>query len=183
MVENIKEELDAPGEWFLDQDADKLYYKAAAGVDLNTATVETGELEQLVTITGTSPADPVANVTFDNLDFQRTHRTMFGDNVFEGVSRGDWSVVRKGAVFMQNAENIVITNSSFVELGSNGIFMSGYNADNQVTNSYFRHSGATDIQSSGCPRRCGTTQATTSPRTGSTTSAPGRRPRPTRATS
>lgn len=152
MVENIKEELDVAGEWFLDKDEDKLYLKPPAGVDLATATVETGELEQLVTVTGSSAADPVAHVTFDNLDFQRTHRTMFGPgNVFEGISRGDWSVVRKGAIFLQNAKDITVSNSSFTDLGSNGIFMSGYNDGNKVLDSRFRNSGGTDVHVVGLP--------------------------------
>ncbi|MGZ0712663.1 carbohydrate-binding protein (plasmid) [Coraliomargarita sp. W4R53] len=151
LAENIKEELDSAGEWFLDSSTHELYYMPAAGVDLATAKFETGELEQLVTIEGASAANPVANVTFDNLDFQRTHRTMFGDNVFEGVSRGDWSVVRKGAIFMQNAKNIAVTRSSFIDLGSNGIFMSGYNEDHTITDSTFRYAGATDVQVVGLP--------------------------------
>lgn len=152
MVENIKEELDTAGEWFLDQDAHQLFYKPAAGVDLSTVKVETGELEQLVTVQGASAADPVAHVTFDNLDFQRTHRTMFGDgNTFEGISRGDWSVVRKGAIFLQNAKDVTVTNSSFTDLGSNGIFMSGFNDGNKVLNSRFRNSGGTDVHVVGLP--------------------------------
>ena len=39
-VENVLEELDAPGEWFLDPREGKLYYMPAAGVDLKTAVVE-----------------------------------------------------------------------------------------------------------------------------------------------
>lgn len=152
MVENIKEELDAAGEWFLDKDAHQLYYKPAAGVDLATAKVETGELEQLVTVEGASAADPVAHVTFDNLDFQRTHRTMFGaGNTFEGISRGDWSVVRKAAIFLQNTEDVTVSNSSFTDLGSNAVFMSGYNDGTKVLTSRFRNSGGTDIHVVGLP--------------------------------
>jgi hypothetical protein len=39
-VENIREELDAPGEWFHDTKANTLLYIPPAGVDLKAATVE-----------------------------------------------------------------------------------------------------------------------------------------------
>ena len=39
-VENIFEELDAPGEWFFDRKAGMLYYYPPKGVDLNRALVE-----------------------------------------------------------------------------------------------------------------------------------------------
>ncbi len=41
-VENIREELDEPGEWFHDAQANKLYYMPVAGTDMETATVEVG---------------------------------------------------------------------------------------------------------------------------------------------
>lgn len=150
MVENIREELDVANEWFLDRTANKLYFKPPAGLDLATATVETGELDQLVTMTGTSPAEPIHDLSFENLDFERTHRTLF-NSTFEGLARGDWSVVRKAAVYLKNARNITITKSSFQDLGGNGVFMDGYNENNAVTLSSFDSSGATDVQVVGSP--------------------------------
>ena len=40
-VENIFEELDAPGEWFLDERSSTLYFYPPAGIDLDKATVDT----------------------------------------------------------------------------------------------------------------------------------------------
>lgn len=150
MVENIREELDATNEWFLDRDANKLYLKTAPGVDLSTATVEVGELDQLVTLTGASSADPIHDITFENLSFKRTHRTLF-NSPFVNLSRGDWSVVAKGAASVKNSRNVTFTSSSFTDLGGNGIFLEGYNSGTEITASRFENNGATDIQVVGSP--------------------------------
>lgn len=150
MVENIREELDAPGEWFLDRDANKLYFKPPTGLDPSTATIETGELDELVTVTGASAADPVHDISFENLAFERTHRTLF-NSAFENLSRGDWSVVRKGALRLTNARDVSVVGSSFTELGGNGVFMDAYGERNSVLNSRFDSNGATDVQVVGSP--------------------------------
>ena len=49
-MENIREELDAPGEWFLDRDANKLYFKPPTGLDPSTATID-GQLRSRITAT------------------------------------------------------------------------------------------------------------------------------------
>ncbi|MFF2275686.1 OmpL47-type beta-barrel domain-containing protein [Agromyces sp. NPDC058126] len=150
MVENIREELDAANEWFLDRDTNKLYLKPAAGVDLASATVEVGELDELVTLTGTSPSDPIHDIEFENLAFERTHRTLF-DNTFESLSRGDWSVVRKGAATVKNSRSVSFTGTSFTDLGGNAIFLDGYNSGTEITASRFENNGATDVHVVGSP--------------------------------
>ena len=49
-VENIREELDAPGEWYYDDDEKLLYYLPETGFDLNTSLVEVAVLENLMEI-------------------------------------------------------------------------------------------------------------------------------------
>ncbi|HEY2041729.1 MAG TPA: PDZ domain-containing protein [Jatrophihabitans sp.] len=150
MVENVKEELDAPGEWYYDSKAGQLLYYPPAGTDLSTATVQTAEQDQLITLTGHSVANPVHNITFDGLHFTDTHRTLF-DSTFESDAKGDWAIVRKGAVYMKNAADITVTNSFFDQLGGNGVFMDGYNNGNVITNSKFESDGASDVQIVGTP--------------------------------
>lgn len=150
MVENIREELDAENEWFLDRAANKLYLKPAAGVDVTASSIEVGELDELVTLTGSSPADPIHDITFENLKFERTHRTLF-NNEFVNLSRGDWSVVRKGAATVKNSLNVTFTKSSFTDLGGNGIFLDGFNEGTAITASRFENNGATDVHVVGSP--------------------------------
>lgn len=150
MAENVREELDAPGEWYYDSHSGQLLYYPPDGTDLPTATVETAEQDQLITLTGTSVANPVRSITFDGLHFTETHRTLF-DSTFEGDAKGDWAIVRKGAVYMKNAVGIIVTNSYFDQLGGNGVLMDGYNDGNVVSNSKFESDGASDVQIVGSP--------------------------------
>ncbi|WP_377267062.1 right-handed parallel beta-helix repeat-containing protein [Peterkaempfera sp. SMS 1(5)a] len=150
MVENVKEELDAPGEWYYDGKSGQLLYYPQAGTDLSTATVETAEQDQLITLTGDSAKNPVHDITFDGLHFTGTHRTLF-DSTFENDAKGDWAVVRKGAMSMKNATGITVTNSFFDQLGGNGVFIDGYNDGNVISNNTFESDGATDVQIVGSP--------------------------------
>ncbi|MFD0618448.1 OmpL47-type beta-barrel domain-containing protein [Paenibacillus sp. GCM10027629] len=144
MVENIFEELDAPGEWFYDSKGGKLYFNPPTGTDLNKANIEIAVLDELLRITGTA-TDKVKHLTFSNFTFTETHRTLF-NKPYAGLMRGDWSVARTGTVFVQDAENISIQNSVFDQVGGNAIFVNGYNRNHQISNNEFSGSGATDVQ-------------------------------------
>jgi hypothetical protein len=65
MVENIFEELDAPGEWFNNQKTNTLYVYPAPEAELATAVVEAVRLSHLVEFQGT-PQSPVAHDDFSS---------------------------------------------------------------------------------------------------------------------
>jgi len=73
-IENVFEELDAPGEWYLDRKEGVLYYKPAAGDDLKKALVEVPVLEQLVRFTGTQDR-PVHHIRLEGFRFAHTRST------------------------------------------------------------------------------------------------------------
>lgn len=54
MVENIFEELDAPGEWSHDSEACRLYYYPVAGEDVHICRFEVPALKHLVEIRGSA---------------------------------------------------------------------------------------------------------------------------------
>lgn len=62
--------LKQQGQWFLDPEAGKLYYRLREGVDPNTLSVELPRLPFLLSIAGTY--DPVRNLTFRGLQFSHT---------------------------------------------------------------------------------------------------------------
>ena len=74
-VENIFEELDAPGEWFHDVQTRTLYFYPPAGLDLAQAVVETARLKNIVELHGTAEA-PVRFVNLKGMTFRHTRRTM-----------------------------------------------------------------------------------------------------------
>ena len=124
MVENIREELDAPGEWYLDRAAHRLLVIPPAGVDLTKATIETVTLKHLMEFRGT-PQAPVRFVTLQGLTFQRTARTFMENK--EPLMRSDWTIYRGGALYFAGAEDCTVEDAFLDQLGGNAVFVSGYN--------------------------------------------------------
>ncbi|MFC5804116.1 right-handed parallel beta-helix repeat-containing protein [Streptomyces formicae] len=150
MVENVFEELDAPGEWFHDKAAGKLYYYAPDGIDLTTARIETAERAELIRVEGESPDRPVRHLSFSGFTFTQTHRTLF-THPYEKLQLGDWAIARTGAVYLRNTEYVDVRDGFFDQVGGNAVFLDGYNRRNTVAGSEFSHSGATDVAIIGRP--------------------------------
>ncbi len=150
MVENIFEELDAPGEWFYDEPAGTLYFYPPEGLELTGAKVEGASLEELIRVIGTAD-EKVKYLNFKNLTFTGTHRTLF-TREYEGLQRSDWRLARAAAVFIQDAENMIISDSLFDRVGGNALFFSAYNRDHLVTNNEFLSNGATCVNVVGSPK-------------------------------
>jgi hypothetical protein len=167
MVENIFEELDAPGEWFHDVENGWLYYKPAEGVDLKMATFEAVlQLKHLVEIYGEStigemkipsPGNglsdqtvktykttrPVQYICIEGIRFAGTARTFMETS--EPLLRGDWTIYRGGAVHLRGTENITLENCRFEELGGNAIFVDHYNRGIVIRGNRFLDNGASDV--------------------------------------
>lgn len=103
MVENVFEELDAPGEWFYDKAAYKLYFYPPKGADLASAHIETAELDELIRVQGGGPDDAVHDLSFSGFTFARTHRTLF-DQPYEKLQLGDWAIARRGGPPQEHRE-------------------------------------------------------------------------------
>ncbi|HEY2859711.1 MAG TPA: right-handed parallel beta-helix repeat-containing protein [Terracidiphilus sp.] len=141
-VENIFEELDAPGEWFLDEPSSTLYYYPPAGLDLDKAAVDIVRLKNLVTI-GDASSPHVRNLTLAGLTFRHTLRTFMETR--EPLLRSDWRIYRGGAIYVEGAEDIVIEDCFFDQLGGNAIFASGYNRRLHVRGCRIEEAGASGV--------------------------------------
>ena len=148
-VENIREELDAPGEWFHDARTGVLYFFPPAGTDLKTATVEVVRLRHLIELNG-SQAKPVKFITLRGLTFRHAART-FMDNR-EPLLRSDWTTYRGGAVMFNGAEDAAIEDCDFDQLGGNTIFINNYNRRITVRGCLIRESGANGVAFIGDPK-------------------------------
>ena len=137
MVENIFEELDAPGEWYYDNKKSILYYYPMPGENLASATVETPQLKHLIEMKGCD------NVTVKGLELTQTARTFMEE--YEPLLRSDWTVYRGGAVLLENTGNCVIDNCYLHNLGGNAIFISDFNRDATVRSSHITRVGASGI--------------------------------------
>ena len=141
-VENVFEELDAPGEWYFERSTNTLYCKPPRGVDLKKAEVVTATLKELVVLEG-SAADPVHDVHFEGLRFRHTARIFM--EPYERLLRGDWSIARLGALRLQGTEDCSIRDSDFSSLGGNAVFVSGYNRRALVEGNRFTYIGESAV--------------------------------------
>lgn len=99
MVENIFEELDAPGEWFYDAEERTLYYYPVEGEQVADVLFESPQLKHLIEFRGTE-ANPVRNITLEGLELTQTRRTFM--EPYEPLLRSDWMVYRGAAVFLDD---------------------------------------------------------------------------------
>ena len=147
-VENIFEELDAPGEWFLNKKTNTLYFYPPAGVDLAAATIETVRLKSLVQFQG-SEQSPVKFVSFKGIIFRQTLRTFMETR--EPVVRSDWAIYRGGALFFNGTEDCSVEDCFLDQLGGNAIFVSNYNRRVTIRGCHIYKAGANGVAFMGDP--------------------------------
>jgi len=145
MIENVREELDAPGEWFLDRDANVLYVYPPDGIDLATETLYATNLKVLVDCRGSEEA-PVKHVSMQGFEFRHARRVVLEDeDRWEGLNRGDWSINRSAAVMLTRTEHCSIRDCFFNQLGGNGVFFNNYNRYSEVSGSRFHKLGESAV--------------------------------------
>lgn len=150
-VDNVLEELDAPGEWFFDAATRRLYVlppEELATVDatlesLANATFEMPLLHQLLRVRGgngvspvlqsvhalESPTEPTttppaAHLRFRHLVFSGTqlHHLSVSDCA-PGAT--DWPLARVAAVFLESVDDVAVEHCTFEHTGGNALVVSG----------------------------------------------------------
>ena len=148
-VENVFEELDAPGEWYLDADRGILYLYPPDGVNLKEAKIEAAGLPHLIEFQGTVET-PVHHIELKGLVFTHTARTF--TETREPLLRSDWTIYRGGAVFLTGAEDCAVEDCRFDQVGGNALFISGYNRRIRVTGCHIVAAGASGVCLVGLPK-------------------------------
>ncbi len=143
-IENIREELDAPFEWFHDMKQDALYFKPPAGTDLSQTVVEAAVSSRLIECAG------VKNVHFSGFHLTQT-RTTFMDT-YEDLARGDWAIHRGGAVYITNSQNCSIKDFHIEQVGGNGIFVDGFNDQIHISGCLIEATGDSSVCFVGSPK-------------------------------
>ncbi|MCK5443529.1 MAG: right-handed parallel beta-helix repeat-containing protein, partial [Maribacter sp.] len=141
MVENVFEELDNPGEWFLDENF-KLFYWPLKDMELEDAKIEIVQQKHLLEIIGTEE-NPIQDISVQGIRFEHAQRTLMEE--YEPLLRSDWTIYRGAAVFLEGTKDISIDNCEFANLGGNVIFVSNYNRGVAITNNHIHDSGASAI--------------------------------------
>ncbi len=155
-VENIIEELDAPGEWYYDGREGLLYVYPPTGTDPAAAEWEYTALDQLIAIKGRErnplngkAGNPVRQVSLSGIHFSGTNRTFMQTR--EPLLRSDWTIYRGGAILVQGAERVSIRDCRFDRLGGNAIFVSDYCRQVSITGNRIDHIGASAVAFAGSP--------------------------------
>lgn len=141
-VEHIFEELDAPGEWFYDKAASKLYVYPPKGIAITKAHFSVSGLTDLLHLKG-NIQKPLKNVSIRNINFTQTARSFMLAK--EPLLRSDWCIYRGGAILLDGTENIQISDCKFSQIGGNAIFLSNYNKNNSITDNHIYDIGANAI--------------------------------------
>jgi hypothetical protein len=153
MVENIFEELDAPGEWFHrstgSRQAGVLYYMPASGTDLSAAKVEVVRLRHLVEFQGTQK-NPVKFLSLQGFTLRHAARTFM--DCKEPLLRSDWAIYRGGAFLLTGTEDVSILDCEFDQVGGNAIFVNNYNRRTLVKGCHIHDAGASGVCFVGDPK-------------------------------
>lgn len=142
MVENIFEELDAPGEWYHNAATNTLYYMPEKAAELSKAKVEVVRLRHLVEFEGTDKT-PVKHITFQGFVVRHASRTFM--DCKEQLLRSDWAIYRGGSFMITGTEHIQLLDMEFDQLGGNAIFVNNYNRNTLIKGCHIHDAGASGV--------------------------------------
>ncbi|MFC1738871.1 hypothetical protein ACFL1G_07485 [Planctomycetota bacterium] len=137
-IDNVFEELDAIGEWYLDNEKSILYYMPASRLDLADARIEVGQLNQLIEVKGTRQK-PVRHLNFEGFRFAHTSATFMDEYITP--SNGDWGIHKSGAIYMEGVEDCAVQDSFFDAVGGNAIYINHHARRIRVYGNTFTYTG------------------------------------------
>jgi hypothetical protein len=146
IVENVFEELDAPGEWYLNRKTGKCYYYPFPEEDPEKAQIIAPVAEQLLRIEG----DPinqklVKNITFQNLEFCYTNWELPANE----TNRGQGSSTVDAAALLKGAQNCSFVHCRFTNLGTWAFELAEGCSENTFSNNEIGHVAAGGFHVSG----------------------------------
>lgn len=108
-IEGVKEELDMPGEWFLDHREGKLYYKPLKGENPNKSEIIAPYLNRIFYLKGDiEKKSHVSHIYFQGFDFCHTTYTL---------GQIEPRVHTDAAVVLENSQNCQISDCHFNNIG------------------------------------------------------------------
>jgi autotransporter-associated beta strand protein len=134
MIVQAFEELDEPGEWYLDRTTDQLFYYPNSFENMTTAQVDAPVVDTLMRFTGTSTTNKVSNIRIQNLILEH----------------GNWLYPRDYYIGGGQAEIIygaaAPTSGTSVNFEIPGQVVLNNTSDIQFIGNTIRHQGACGIQ-------------------------------------
>jgi hypothetical protein len=138
-VHNLIEELDDPNEWFLDTNTRTLYFMPNGSMPTSFIAAQT---PSILSLHGDASL-PVHDVTIQGITFSHTPNNFL--RRYEAPSGGEYAVHRGAALFLQGTERVLVNGCTFINLGSNALFVSNYAINTTITYNSFRWLGESAI--------------------------------------
>lgn len=143
-LQNAKEYLDAPGEWYHDAQSGYLYYIPRDGEDMEYAEVVVPVTETLIDVTGNSSEDPANHITFCGLNFMYTNWTFPSSYGWFCTQQGQYPLYSMGhaglvpgMVNLKYTSDIVLADNVFKNSGGCGIVSQPTSSHNIIDGNYF----------------------------------------------
>lgn len=155
--ENAFELIDQPGEWYLDESKNVLYYKPRAADVMASAVVVAPMLEQVTSITGASTSQPAAYLWFQGLTFAHStfmHPSDFG---FLDEESGQYTLTTAttdvkftvghppAGVTVTNAHHIHFERNMFTQMAATGLDLVSGTHDDMIVGNVFTDIGGSGI--------------------------------------
>ncbi|MBB5803517.1 hypothetical protein F4560_003285 [Saccharothrix ecbatanensis] len=150
-VLNAFEELDSPGEWYLNRETNKLYYYPRPGEDVDQAGAYVPVVETLVNVAGSSPSAKASAIAFDGITFEHGNwllprdrfiggtqaEAQYADDPFEDPNYDGYGGEVPGQIKLTNTKGITFTNNTVRKMGSGGLQLLTGAEDVTVTGNLF----------------------------------------------
>ena len=143
-LENVREALGAPGQFYLDRASGELIYVPREGETIDTAEVIAPRLSTLVALAG-SKETPVENVRFEGLSFAYSGYV----TPPSGNPAAQAEVLIDSSVQLTGARQIAFDGCGFHSLGNHGLFIATASKNCCVTSCAFRDLGGGAIRIGG----------------------------------
>ncbi len=131
-VENVPEELDSPGEWYLNRQTGVLYCLPKPGFTAKTEVIAP-TLGRMFDVQGAAGAEPVSYLCLSGLTIRCTDWE-------QGDGCSGWGMGSDGVVYFGNAVGCVVENCDFRNTGKNAVCLNG-GRGNRVEGCEIGHSG------------------------------------------
>ncbi len=154
ILENVKEALSLPGEWYLDRGEEKLYYIPQEGDTLKNTVVYAGSNEQFLTLNNAENIS-FQGINFENTDWNHTNGTHTGNPFDE--SHPLYKTIKYGAehpqaafevpasIYIAASKGINFTDCNFENISYTAIKFEKASKDCAITSCLFNEIGGNAV--------------------------------------